>query len=105
MVCTAIWFVFIGLMTYNTWPQKAWWEQSAQQSDAGKRDYFDRITGLDKLGKNPAEAKTSAEIDSEYRQSVWENLVMAAAMAGGLPAVLFLVGWALLWIGRGFRKT
>ena len=27
------------------------WEQSAQQSDAGKRDYFAEITGLDKLGK------------------------------------------------------
>lgn len=39
------------------------WEQSAQQSDAGKRDYFAEITGLDKLGKNPAKAKTGTEID------------------------------------------
>ena len=103
---TVLWFIFIGSMAYKTWPQRQWWEQDAiQHPDPGKTDYLAAITGIDKIGKSTEALKTSTDIDAEYQKSVQENLVMALAMASGLPAALFIVVGALLWIGRGFGKT
>jgi hypothetical protein len=35
---------------------------------------------------------------------VKDDAIRSAAFAVGVPISILMVGWALLWIGRGFRR-
>ena len=127
MVFTVLWSIGVGTATYHQWPQK---EQFAEHPNVaiytGAFTYIGPQHGAPNLHivqapdgsrhilKAPegttrdeviAHAPQPVSNELEYRQSVRENLVMAVAMTAGLPAVLFVIGWAVLWIGRGFRKS
>ena len=128
MVFTVLWSIGVGIATYHQWPQKEQFaEHQTSQAYTGAFTYIgppkngapnqhivqapdgSRYDVTSPEGATPdevtAHARQFVSNEMEYRQSVRENLVMAVAMTAGLPAVLFVIGWAVLWIGRGFRKS
>ena len=125
MVFTVFWSLGIGIATYHQWPQKEQFAENPKPYYTGAFTYIgnggapnlhivqapdgSRYDVTSPEGATPdevtAHARQFVSNEMEYRQSVRENLVMAVAMTAGLPAVLFVIGWAVLWIGRGFRKS
>ena len=41
---------------------------------------------------------------SNHQEDVREHIVRTTALALGLPVITFVLGWALLWVTRGFRR-
>jgi hypothetical protein len=39
-----------------------------------------------------------------HRQNVRNHIVTTTGVAFGIPAISFVLGWALLWVGRGFKR-
>ena len=96
---------YTGAFTYIGPPKNGAPNQHIVQAPDGSRhDVYSSPEGAtpDEVIEHAPQLVSS---ELEYRQSVRENLVMAVAMTAGLPAVLFVIGWAVLWIGRGFRKS
>jgi hypothetical protein len=111
---TVAWLILVGVLAIQGWPQRKLWELgpvaetpspnvsppptgSVAAPTAKGHGLFD-----DLIQKN---VKTRAEVDADYRQAVWEHLTLSSVSAALVPAFLFVVGWTILWIGRGFSKT
>jgi hypothetical protein len=61
--------------------------------------------------KGFAKALTDAEVDASHagyvahRRAVWTHVRTMTLFAIVPPIALLASGWALLWVGRGFRKA
>jgi len=76
---------------------------NATQSISKPANVFDRY---DTPQSGPRENyKSPTEIDTKYREAVLIHLAQASMAAISVPGILFLLGWTLLWISRGFKKT
>ena len=56
--------------------------------------------------RDPVEYDAEANIImGDYQpRYVKDDAIRSAAFAVGVPISILMVGWALLWIGRGFRR-
>jgi hypothetical protein len=98
MVFTVVWVIGVGVYTYNEWPQYTMPPGTAAD---GTID----LNAWEAGAKGGVRSMSFADVNAANREVVWQHLKMASGNAVFVSAVLFLIGSAPLWIGRGFRKT
>jgi hypothetical protein len=90
---TVLWLVGCGFVMYAGWPEVP---HDYASELLGKKKESDWVIGtpgkpnyFDKFDPNP----------------VRDHVQMFAIYAFSWPALFFVLGWGMLWIGRGFRKS
>lgn len=113
---SAAWLLLVGVFSYQDYPVRyrvttpdgvkfeitaSHTLTEAEVTAAAKRqyealptDYFSRAAGTDKL-KPPAQP---------INASISDYWIDHAELALLPPVVLFVVGWTVLWAGRGFKR-
>jgi hypothetical protein len=89
---TVLWFVGCALVAYKEWPE------------VPKPDPFAKYA----TKKNPFEDLVPKKEPNVFDQfdpnPVREHVQRFAIYAFSWPAFFFVLGWGMLWIGRGFRS-
>lgn len=98
---TALWLALVVGLTIANWPA------TPNRADFIFKPVAGSTTGLfdDLETTHPIADREYAAAVADRKVQVRKNLTTGAGFAVLVPAALFVLGWTLLWVARGFRQA